>query len=307
MKLLWRNNVDPSKVVLGLGFYGRSFTLQDPSCNTAGCLFTDGAAPGPCTAESGTLSYSEIQSLIAAGAQPILDREAAVQTLVYGGNNWVSYDDVTTLKMKIDYANKNCLGGTMVWAASLDDPQGSAAAALSGVTGLQKIHVNLAVAPSDPRQSCVWSNCGASCPAGYSPAAMSGGGLTMIDRRCSSGQLRSFCCPNNDIPTCHWGNAGFGPICATGCTNNYIDVAHSSSNCWMGSQSLCCAPTKSDILIGQCHWTGSAPLCVAGPNSNAHAGCDSGNSEVELAYSSRGDGGENFCLSGWKSFCCKPP
>lgn len=31
LDLLWRNNINHSNVVMGLGFYGRSFTLADPS------------------------------------------------------------------------------------------------------------------------------------------------------------------------------------------------------------------------------------------------------------------------------------
>ena len=128
-------------------------------------------------------NYSEIQQIINSGARPVLDRVAAVQTLVYGGNNWVSYNNTTTTKMKIDYANRNYLGGTMVWAASTDDAKGSAAAALSGATGLKKFHSLIAIAPSDAKASCVWTNCGDKCPFGYTPAALSGGGLAMTDRR----------------------------------------------------------------------------------------------------------------------------
>ena len=36
-------------VNLGIGFYGRSFTLANPSCNTAGCPMKGSGAPGPCT------------------------------------------------------------------------------------------------------------------------------------------------------------------------------------------------------------------------------------------------------------------
>lgn len=32
LDLLWRNDVDPAKVLLGLGFYGHSFKLNDTSC-----------------------------------------------------------------------------------------------------------------------------------------------------------------------------------------------------------------------------------------------------------------------------------
>lgn len=36
LELLWRNNINPSRVNLGLGFYGRSFTMESPSCLAAG-------------------------------------------------------------------------------------------------------------------------------------------------------------------------------------------------------------------------------------------------------------------------------
>lgn len=39
LSLLWRKIVDPVKVLLGLGFYGRSFTLAENSCATPGYDF----------------------------------------------------------------------------------------------------------------------------------------------------------------------------------------------------------------------------------------------------------------------------
>lgn len=45
--LFWRNSVPPNKLNLGIGFYGRSFQLSDPSCYTPGCNFLGGASPGP--------------------------------------------------------------------------------------------------------------------------------------------------------------------------------------------------------------------------------------------------------------------
>ncbi|KAF9265381.1 putative chitinase [Marasmius fiardii PR-910] len=105
LDLLWRSNINPKQVVLGLGFYGRSFTLSDPSCTHAGCPFSEGGNPGRCTASAGTLSYSEIQDVISAGAKVTLDNDAKVKNVVWDTNQWVSYDDEETLKMKVDYAN----------------------------------------------------------------------------------------------------------------------------------------------------------------------------------------------------------
>lgn len=57
LDLLWRNDIDPSKVVLGIGFYGRSFTMEDSSCNIPGCAWSSGGNPGTCTDTEGILSY----------------------------------------------------------------------------------------------------------------------------------------------------------------------------------------------------------------------------------------------------------
>ena len=123
LDLLWRNNIDPLKATLGLGFYGRSFTLADPSCTAPGCKFLYGGNPGPCTATSGILSYEEIMSIIngssnvardesstAADVTVVHDVEATVQIASWG-NQWVSFDDATTFKQKTDYANSHGLGG----------------------------------------------------------------------------------------------------------------------------------------------------------------------------------------------------
>ncbi|KAL1957767.1 hypothetical protein VTO42DRAFT_5485 [Malbranchea cinnamomea] len=121
LELLWRNNINPGRVVLGLGFYGRSFTMKDPSCMKAGCEFIEGAKGGECTGTPGVLSATEINQILKNGATVTFDEEAAVKIATWDNNQWVSWDDAETLKMKLDYANRRCLGGTMVWAIDLDD------------------------------------------------------------------------------------------------------------------------------------------------------------------------------------------
>ncbi|KAF2124900.1 glycoside hydrolase family 18 protein [Dothidotthia symphoricarpi CBS 119687] len=121
LELLWRNNINPARVVLGLGFYGRSFTMKDPGCMKAGCEFSEGANGGACTGTAGVLSTAEINEIIANGATVTYDNEAAVKIVTWDSNQWVSFDDTQTLGTKIDFAHQHCLGGTMVWAIDLDD------------------------------------------------------------------------------------------------------------------------------------------------------------------------------------------
>jgi hypothetical protein len=55
--LLRRNNVDLDKVSLGMGFYGRTFTLADSGCNEPGCVFVEAGAKGDCSGEDGILTF----------------------------------------------------------------------------------------------------------------------------------------------------------------------------------------------------------------------------------------------------------
>ena len=65
-----------------------------------------------------------------------LDAEAAVEIVTWGGDQWVSYDDLPTFKMKIDYANEVCLGGVMVWAVDQDDSSATMTNQLAEALGL---------------------------------------------------------------------------------------------------------------------------------------------------------------------------
>ncbi|KAI1373922.1 glycoside hydrolase superfamily [Hypoxylon crocopeplum] len=136
LELLWRNNVNPGRVVMGLGFYGRSFTMKDPSCMHSGCEFSDGAHGGECTGTPGVLSAAEIVKIIANGATITFDEEAAVKIVTWDSNQWVSWDDAETMKIKMNYANQRCLGGRMVWAIDLDD--GTLLEALGSVSSRPK-------------------------------------------------------------------------------------------------------------------------------------------------------------------------
>ena len=85
--------------------------MKDPGCMIAGCEFTDGARGGECTGTAGVLSAAEISKLIKGGAKVTFDPVAAVKMVTWDRDQWVSWDDAQTLKLKIDYANQRCLGG----------------------------------------------------------------------------------------------------------------------------------------------------------------------------------------------------
>lgn len=82
LDLLWRAGVTPDKVVLGQGWYGRSFTLSSPSCNTpnGACRFSGPANAGPCSNAAGILDNQEILDIISKNnLQPVWDHTAGVK------------------------------------------------------------------------------------------------------------------------------------------------------------------------------------------------------------------------------------
>lgn len=167
--LIWRVGIPPAKIVLGLGFYGRSFQLADPDCSKPGCRFKGAADAGPCTKSAGTLGYFEIRDIMKDQKPKVVhDKEAAVKYFKYGSDNdqWVSYDDKETFKQKVDWANKVGLGGLMIWAVDLDDNEFSALTGLVGKS-LRSFKAQLALTQitdtghwaSQNGQKCVMTDC----------------------------------------------------------------------------------------------------------------------------------------------------
>ncbi|UDD56741.1 hypothetical protein AFCA_013302 [Aspergillus flavus] len=117
--LHWRVGTDPSKVVMGFGFYGRTFTLENSGYTAPDCPFTTGDTSGPCTHTSGYLAYYEIQDLLDKNPQitPVHDKVAAFLHFTYDKDQWISYDDKTTFKQKLDWARSVGLGGSLIWAS----------------------------------------------------------------------------------------------------------------------------------------------------------------------------------------------
>jgi GH18 family chitinase len=84
--MLWHAGVPPSQVVLGLGFYGRSFTLANPECTSPGCPIAGTGELGYCLQTPGILSLTEIKGTIDhRNLKPDFDKTAAMK--------WISWDD----------------------------------------------------------------------------------------------------------------------------------------------------------------------------------------------------------------------
>jgi chitinase len=181
LDLLWRNSITPSKVNLGLAFYGRSFTLSDPDCSAPGCPFSGGGSAGECTQTSGILSDAEIVEIITEyDLDPILDEAGAVKYMTWDSNQWVSYDDAETFQMKINFANAQCLGGTFVWALDLDSSTNQTSLTNLNSNGGTLTTLDLQVKSATTVSNAgtlglMWTPClppgGQFCPTGYTSVA----------------------------------------------------------------------------------------------------------------------------------------
>ena len=268
LDLLWRAGTTADKVVMGQGWYGRSFTLKDPSCSTPNgvCEFSGGANAGPCSDASGILDLQEINDIISKNnAKPSYDKTAAVKWITWGGNQWVSYDDDETFKQKADFASSRCLGGLMVWAMDqVDQTKPNSLGPGPPVTPSQMNSAKQASADTQAGISCHSTACGDGCKAGsFKTTQMSGqpGQLSTADR-CPKGKYKSLCCDAGTVMgTCQWrGFKGVGLPCTKGCAEGETEVSTNTNNhhkkgdqtCNGGLQSYCCkdfktAPTPAQL------------------------------------------------------------
>ncbi|MFF3459462.1 glycoside hydrolase family 18 protein [Streptomyces sp. NPDC002730] len=105
--------IPSSKLLLGIGFYGRGWTgvTQKAPGGTA-----TGAAPGKY--EPGIDDYKELKSKCPANGT------VAGTAYAHCGSQWWSYDTPATIAGKMTYKNQQSLGGTFFWELSGDTTGG---------------------------------------------------------------------------------------------------------------------------------------------------------------------------------------
>ncbi|KAF0324503.1 glycosyl hydrolase family 18 [Colletotrichum asianum] len=128
-------DLDFSKIVFGVAWYGRGYTVSDTTCNTLGCGFKGPSKPGKCTNQAGVMSLTEIQDLIKEkGLKPRLLEGAMMKELTWD-DQWIGYDDYylteemielceETVALKKKFANNYCFGGTMAWSVDFNSGTG---------------------------------------------------------------------------------------------------------------------------------------------------------------------------------------
>ncbi|KAI7261488.1 glycoside hydrolase family 18 protein, partial [Hortaea werneckii] len=297
-ELFWRVKIPASKIVMGFGFYGRSFTLSDPSCDKPGCQFSGASTPGPCSDAGGILAYYEIMDALEAdkSIKPTHDSKAAINYFKFDKDQWISYDDEKTFRQKIDWANSMGFGGALIWASDLDDDQYSAHAALIGrevrsSAQLQLVDKALS-APQSVIQNLAGSN-GQDCfkhtgkcvdlDDDDAMAAACGSGYTVVgwdDAGCGTKKCVTSAC-------------SYAP-CRESCPSGTKSVFSKTDECIFGSQQYCC---PEPVELKDCHWTGGS-----GGEECSNAVCDS--TELELARAQFGGSAIGGCSWGRKKAAC---
>jgi len=108
--------VAANKLVMGFANYARTFTLSSPSKNTPGSPITGPGSPGSCTNDGGTLNYYEVAAYISShpSGTSVFDNVAKTPYF-YSGNQWITYDNIASLQVKLNYLFTLGLKGGMVW------------------------------------------------------------------------------------------------------------------------------------------------------------------------------------------------
>ncbi|KAM3079706.1 hypothetical protein ACMFMG_006117 [Clarireedia jacksonii] len=268
LNLLWRNDVPAKKLNLGLGFYGRSFTLADPLCTSPGCGFKGGALPGSCSANSGTLTYREIQQIIKDyKLKPHYDKKAGVKWINWNQDQWVSYDDAETFKQKIEFANNQGLSGILIWAIDQDTQDLDA---LKGVVAPKGIKLFAKKAEKEAKwedatvPDCYVTDCGGSCKPGWLSITTQPCGSAKPVTRHSTEDDSVLCCPMEGAPKkedCTW--RGNPPSCNGHCHDNEVTLELNRWGdgwyCEDGNKAYCC---ESPVAEGhKCYWAGVGKNC----------------------------------------------
>lgn len=316
LQLLWRNNVPAEKVNLGLAFYGRSYTLEDPECDTPGCVFTDPGRPYRCGTQGGYLPYKDIAEIRKAkDAHEVHDEETGAMYMTYDHDQWVSFDTPETLKAKVDYANEIGLRGIFIWAIDQDTENLDLLKGVMGDKGLD--HFGTGIGADSNYTSykpggCHFTDCG---------ETTCGIGENLLDTvRCPDGDgktRRALCCAIDGTPDpdfCHWrGGRSFLGLFDFGCSNGntcesneeliatsnyYKDSDGDDESCLgIGEASYCCETVQTGPNV--CEWTPKGTCVDPGANnpSDYDDMCRDGTYAVTFAV-------EKCPIGKMTAFCC---
>ncbi|XP_001663097.2 chitinase-3-like protein 1 [Aedes aegypti] len=118
----WLSSGAPKeKLILGIPLYGRSFTLANAANSFVGAPVNGPGTAGPYSREPGVMGYNEFCEKLQTEQWAIHSSAEQFGLYAVQNNQWLGFDDVTTVKYKMDYVLQMELGGAMVWSLESDD------------------------------------------------------------------------------------------------------------------------------------------------------------------------------------------
>ncbi|TPX61750.1 chitinase [Spizellomyces sp. 'palustris'] len=154
--------VPREKLVMGIAFYGRSYTLMRPDCVNPGCPYSNAGKPGVCTNVPGFLSYSEVQALDR--TQTTVDK-TSMSAVASSGDQWISYENHETIQAKMGIAAKQCLPGVAIWSLDLD-PDGVLLLSVTGNANTATPNTGFCTADGRWRTTAAGQTSSYNCPYG---------------------------------------------------------------------------------------------------------------------------------------------
>lgn len=154
---LWESLGCPKdKLIVGVPFYGRTYTLGSKDNHELRApvkKWEGGGAPGPFTGAKGFLSYYEICPLVDASATSGWTKDydnVGYCPFAYKDDQWVGYEDEDSLRIKMEFIISNGYGGAMTWAIDMDDFHGVCGSVNPLITVLHQHMKDYVVPTPDP-------------------------------------------------------------------------------------------------------------------------------------------------------------
>ncbi|KAJ5096660.1 hypothetical protein N7456_007381 [Penicillium angulare] len=291
--LLRRNDIDLSKVNLGMGFYGRTFTLADKKCFEPGCVFSDAGVRGECSGEEGILTFKEIMARQHRLNEKTIryDEESGVKYMIYDENQWITYDDDESFKKKREMLDSECFGGVMIWAIDQDT---SDFQALTGLLGDKYVSGTLMEGgdlSDEEKEALVDEMGGLTGDKCYVTTGCVGGKATIEgNSKCNAGDV----------------TVGYVHSPGEAAFDLYGFLAHNSQACAKGTYKRICCPAKAPAI--NCKWegapSGDSTKCTGGEAENT---CGGGKYELFTDRYTDADGGTKCSGDSKRSLCCDAP